>query len=162
MWPPCVKTNTMLRALRHERRGHWPAQKARATVTLAYDDRHRRRLRLESDAGEPFLLDLAETGVLADGDGLALSDGTWLAVRAKSEPLIEITAANPTALARLAWHLGNRHLPVAIEGTRLLIRNDHVIAAMLEGLGACLRRIEAPFSPERGAYHAATHHHHDH
>jgi urease accessory protein len=128
-------------------------------VTLAYDDRHRRRLRLESDAGESFLLDLAETGVLEEGDGLALSDGTWLAVKAKPEPLIEVTAADPAALARLAWHLGNRHLPVAIDGTRLLIRDDRVIAAMLEGLGARLRRIEAPFSPERGAYHAAAHHH---
>jgi urease accessory protein len=149
----------MLRALRHERKGHWPADTARGTVTLAYDDRHRRRLRLESDGGEPFLLDLAETGVLEDGDGLALSDGSWLAVKAKPEPLIEVTTANPTVLARLAWHLGNRHLPVAIDGARLLIRDDHVVAGMLEGLGARLRRIEAPFSPERGAYHAPAHHH---
>jgi len=152
----------MLRALRHERRGHWPSEKARDTVTLAYDDRHRRRLRLESDAGEPFLLDLAETGVLEEGDGLALSDGSWLAVKAKPEPLIEVTAADATELARLAWHLGNRHLPVEIDGARLLIRDDHVIAAMLEALGAHLRHIEAPFSPERGAYHAAAQHHHDH
>ena len=149
----------MLRALKHEPKGHWPTDAACGTVTLAYDDRHRRRLRLESDGGEPFLLDLAEAGVLEDGDGLALSDGSWLAVRAKAEPLIEVTAADPAALARLAWHLGNRHLPVAIDGARLLIRDDHVIAAMLEGLGARLRRIEAPFSPERGAYHAAAHHH---
>jgi urease accessory protein len=149
----------MLRALRHERRGHWPADAARGTVTLAYDDRHRRRLRLESDAGEPFLLDLAEAGVLEDGDGLALSDGSWLVVKAKPEALIEVTAADPAALARLAWHLGNRHLPVEIDGVRFLIRDDHVIAALLEGLGARLRRIEAPFSPERGAYHAAAHHH---
>jgi urease accessory protein len=157
--PRCIKTNKMLRALKHEQRGHWPAEKARGTVTLDYDDRHRRRLRLESDGGEPFLLDLAETGVLEDGDGLALSDGSWLAVKAKAEPLIEVTAADAAALARLAWHLGNRHLPIAIEGARLLIRDDHVIAAMLEGLGARLRRIEAPFSPERGAYHAAAHYH---
>jgi urease accessory protein len=152
----------MLRALRHERRGHWSTERARGTVTLAYDDRHRRRLRLESDAGEPFLLDLAETGVLEDGDGLALSDGSWLAVKAKPEPLIEVAAADPAALARLAWHLGNRHLPVEIGDARLLIRDDHVIAAMLEALGARLRRVEAPFPPERGAYHAAAHHHHDH
>ncbi|HEV2549094.1 MAG TPA: urease accessory protein UreE [Stellaceae bacterium] len=159
MLPRCIKRNTMRRALKYERRGHWPADAAHDTVTLAYDDRHRRRLRLESDGGEPFLLDLAETGVLEDGDGLALSDGSWLAVKAKPEPLIEVTAADPVGLARLAWHLGNRHLPVAIDGARLLIRDDHVIAAMLEGLGARLRRIEATFSPERGAYHAAAHHH---
>jgi urease accessory protein len=151
----------MLRALRIERVGQWPREQARGTVTLAYDNRHRRRLRLASDAGEPFLLDLPRAGVLEDGDGLALSDGSWLAVQAAPEALIEVTASSPALLLRLAWHIGNRHLPAQLEGGRLLIRDDHVIAAMLEGLGARLRRIEAPFTPERGAY-AAEPHRHDH
>lgn len=151
----------MLRALRIERAGQWPREAARGTVTLAYDDRHRRRLRLQSDAGEPFLLDLPQAGVLGEGDGLALSDGGWLAVQAAREALLEVTAASAGLLTRLAWHLGNRHLPAQLEGARILIRDDHVIAAMLEGLGARLRRIEAPFTPERGAY-AAGSHHHDH
>src|SRR5579872_121674 len=107
----------MLRAERIERAGHWPRSQARATVTLAYDDRHRRRLRLTTDAGEPFLLDLPRAGVLDDGDGLALSDKTWLLVRAAPEALLEITAPEPSALMRLAWHLGNRHLPAQIEAT---------------------------------------------
>jgi urease accessory protein len=155
----------MLRASRTERAGHWPHAAARGTVTLGYDDRHRRRLQLKSDAGEVFLLDLPRAGVLAEGDGLALSDGTWLAVKAAPEPLIEVTAASPELLARLAWHIGNRHLPAQIERRRLFIRDDHVIAAMLEGLGATLRRLEAPFTPEPGAYDtpsAGHHHHHDH
>jgi urease accessory protein len=152
----------MLRAARIERAGHWPSAEARGTVTLAYDDRHRRRLKLASDEGEPFLLDLPRADVLEEGDGLALSDGSWLRVKAAPEALIEVTAASPALLLRLAWHLGNRHLPAQLESDRILIRDDHVIAAMLEGLGARLRRLDAPFSPERGAYHGGPSHTHDH
>lgn len=152
----------MLRAERIARAGEWPREAARGTVTLAYDDRHRRRLQLESDAGEPFLLDLPRADLLGEGDGIALSDGSWLAVKAAPEPLLEITAANPALLARLAWHIGNRHLAAAIDGERILIRDDHVIADMLEGLGAQVRAIEAPFTPERGAYYTAGRHHHEH
>jgi urease accessory protein len=152
----------MLRAERIAPAGDWPRDRARGTVTLAYDDRHRRRLRLESDAGEAFLLDLPRAAVLEDGDGVALSDGSWFLVRAAAENLLEITAATPALLARLAWHLGNRHLPAQIAGDRILIRNDHVIAHMLEGLGARLKRIAAPFTPERGAYDTEGRHHHEH
>ncbi|HUK09538.1 MAG TPA: urease accessory protein UreE [Stellaceae bacterium] len=158
----------MLRATEVRSAGHWPQGEARGTATLDYDARHRRRLTLTSDAGEPFLLDLPRTEVLREGDGLALSDGTWLEVKAAAEPLLEVRAATPALLMRLAWHLGNRHLPTAIESDRLLIRDDHVIAEMLEGLGAALRRIDAPFTPEGGAYrggpdhHHGDHHHHDH
>lgn len=149
----------MLRAERIERTGQWPREHARGTVTLGYDDRHRRRFRLISDAGESFLLDLPRASVLQEGDGIGLSDGTWLAVKAAPEALIEITAATPALLIRLAWHLGNRHLPAQLETHRILIRDDHVAAAMLEGLGARLRRIEAPFAPERGAYDTDSHRH---
>jgi len=149
----------MLRAERIERKGRWPGAAARGTVTLAYDDRHRRRLRLASDTGEAFLLDLPRAGVLEEGDGIALSDGSWLAVKAAPEALIEVTAPTPELLVRLAWHLGNRHLPAQIEAERILIRDDHVIAHMLEGLGARLRPIQAPFTPERGAYHGEGHVH---
>jgi urease accessory protein len=153
----------MLRAERIERTGHWPRERARGTVTLAFDDRHRRRLRLTSDAGEPFLLDLSRAAVLEDGDGLALSDGTWLAVKAAPEALLEITAPEPSLLARLAWHLGNRHLPAQIDAQRIRIRDDHVIADMIERLGGRVQRIAAPFTPEAGAYDAAPHaHEHDH
>jgi urease accessory protein len=144
--------SAMLRAIRVEPAGHWPRKEARSTVTLAYDDRHRRRLRLASDAGETFLLDLPQASVLGEGDGLALSDGTWLAVKAAAEALLEVTADDAALLARLAWHIGNRHLPAQIEERRILIREDAVIAQMLDGLGARLRRVTAPFSPERGAY----------
>jgi urease accessory protein len=149
----------MRRALRVERAGHWPHDAARGTVTLGYDDRHRRRLRLTSDAGEDFLLDLQRAAVLDEGDGLALDDGSWIEVKAAPETLLEISAARPDLLCRLAWHIGNRHLAAAIAPDRILLRDDHVIAEMLIGLGATVRRIEAPFTPERGAYDGHEHHH---
>ena len=150
----------MRRATRAERAGHWPEDHAEGAVTLAYEDRHRRRLRLATDAGEEFLLDLHHALSLEDGDGLQLDDARWIAVRAATESLIEVTA-DPMLLPRLAWHLGNRHLPARIEPLRILIRRDHVIADMLSKLGATLRFIEAPFVPERGAYDEGRSHNHE-
>jgi urease accessory protein len=151
----------MLRASRIEPAGHWPREAERGSVTLDHDARHRRRLRLATDAGEPFLLDLPRAVAMNDGDGLALGDGTWIAVRAKAEPLLEVTAS-PELLCRLAWHIGNRHIPVAIEPHRILIRDDHVLADMLRLQGANLRSVNEPFVPERGAYGDHDHHASDH
>ncbi len=147
--------------------GHWPAGEARDVVTLDFDDRHRRRKRYVGEGGFAFLLDLAEASVMRDGDGLALEGGGFVRVRAAPEALIEVTAEDADKLARLAWHLGNRHLPAQIGAGRILIREDHVILRMLEGLGARLRRVQAPFDPEGGAYgehnrHPEHHHHHHH
>jgi urease accessory protein len=156
----------MLRALRVERDGQWPRDKARGTVTLAFDDRHRRRFALTSDAGECFLLDLPRAVVLGAGDGLALDDGSWLEVRPADEALLEVRETSVELLCRLAWHIGNRHLPAEFHLDRIRLRDDHVIAAMLEGLGARIQRIVAPFTPERGAYDEAARDHvgedHDH
>ena len=123
-----------------------------ATVTLAHDARHRRRGVLRTDAGEEFLLDLPEAIELRDGDALRLEDGRLVAVRAALEPLVEVRGQSPLHLTRLAWHLGNRHVPVEIGDGHLLVKRDHVLEAMLAGLGARLAQIEAPFSPEGGAY----------
>src|ERR1043166_6324808 len=102
----------MRRAIAVHTRGHWPDEAALDSVTLPYLDRHRRRIRLVADSGTPFLLDLARAQHLAEGDGLELDNGTYTRVRAAAEPVIEIEAATPTALLRIAWHIGNRHLPV--------------------------------------------------
>ncbi len=150
----------MRRAQGLERAGRWPRDKARGTVTLAYDDRHRRRITLATDAGESFLLDLPRAAVLEAGDGLALDDGSWIEVLPADESLIEVRAGSANLLARLAWHIGNRHLPAQIGADRILLREDAVIIDMLRGLGAAVRRIEAPFTPERGAYDEAIEHHH--
>ena len=132
------------------------------SVTLSFDDRHRRRLALQGDRGLEFLLDLPEATALRNGDGLTLEDGRVVEVLEKPEPLLVVKAADQRQLARLAWHIGNRHVPAAIEGDRILIRQDHVIAGMLVGLGARLSSVEAPFNPESGAYAAHRHGGHDH
>jgi urease accessory protein len=145
-------------------RGGWVERTARHTVVLDFDGRFRRRRRTVAESGFAFLLDLEAAVPLRDGDGLLLDGGGVILVRAAPEPLVEVRAATPALLMRLAWHLGNRHLPTEIGADRLLIRDDHVIAAMLEGLGAELRRVDAPFNPEGGAYgehnRAPGHHHH--
>lgn len=126
-------------------------------VVLDHDSRHRRRLRLTGEQGLVFLLDLPEAVRLRGGQGLALEGGGWVLVEAAPEPLLEIRAGRAHDLLRLAWHLGNRHLPVHVEAARLLIRPDHVIADMVRGLGGTVREIAEPFDPEGGAYE-----HHQH
>jgi urease accessory protein len=152
--------------------GTWPESEARDTVTVDFDDRYRRRRLYTGEGGLAFLLDLPEAQVLRDGDGLALATGGYVRVKAAAEALVEVTAATPQHLLRLAWHLGNRHLPAEIGEGRILIRDDHVIVAMLQGLGATVRPVTAPFTPEGGAYgehghahahgHAHGHGHHHH
>ena len=140
--------------------GSW-TQVAADHITLDQDGRHRRRIAMTSDHGTPFLLDQAEAVQLRHGDGLELEDGRVVRVLAAPEALLEVRAASSGHLLQLAWHLGNRHLATEIDGGRLLIRYDHVIAAMLEQLGATVTRISAPFDPEGGAYGGA-HQPHDH
>jgi len=151
----------MRRAIAVHTRGHWPDEAAVDTVTLPYLDRHRRRIRLVADSGAPFLLDLPRAQHLTEGDGLELDNGRYIRVRAAAEPVIEIAADTPADLLRIAWHIGNRHLPLQAVGDRLRIRADHVITAMVEGLGGHIARLDAPFDPEIGAYAGAAHGHDD-
>jgi urease accessory protein len=151
----------MRRAVAVAAAGTWPETESMTSVTLTFDDRHRRRIVLPADDGRPVLLDLERAAVLTDGDGLVLDGGGWVAVCAAAEPVMEARGGDPAATARLAWHLGNRHTPVQVlaDGT-LRLRDDHVLAAMLERLGAEVRRSLAAFTPEAGAY--AGGHHDDH
>src|ERR1700685_3121872 len=116
-------TQTMLRAIQVLKAGSWQAAPI-DRVTLSYDERHRRRLRFLAEAGTESLLDLPRTTVLRAGDGLRLEDGRVILVAAADEPLLEVSAADPHQLARLAWHIGNRHLPAQIATARILIRED--------------------------------------
>ncbi len=122
------------------------------TVVLGFDDRHRRRMAMTGTRGVEFLLDLENAVALRGGDALVLEDGRLIEVVAAPEPLAEIRGTDPQHLVRIAWHLGNRHLPTQIAGKGLRIRRDHVIEAMVKGLGARVIEIEAPFDPEGGAY----------
>ena len=142
----------------HRPAGHWPRESAVGAVTLDFDARHRRRIRLTTDQGEDVLLDLPKAIAMADGDGLQLGDGTWLRIRAATEVVVEIRHEAPAQLARLAWHLGNRHLATEIHGHVLRIRPDHVIEDMLRGFGADLVEVQAVFQPEGGAYGSHGHH----
>jgi len=145
----------------HRPAGHWPKEKAVDTLTLDSDARHRRRIRMTADQGEEVLLDLPKTVAMADGDGLQLEDGRWLKVQAAAEPIVEVRHKDPVQLMRLAWHLGNRHLPTEIRDQVLGIRPDHVIEDMLHGFGADLIKVQAPFQPEGGAYRGHGHRHDD-
>ena len=128
-----------------------------ATITLDEAARHRRRMRMVTDrlndgSTVEFLLDLPEARLLRQGEGLVLSDGRIIEVRAAPEPLMEVTARDPRHLLVLAWQIGNRHLPAEIGENTIRLRRDHVIRAMLEGLGATVTELEAAFDPEGGAY----------
>jgi len=148
---------TLRRATEVLKAGAWPPSDAVATVTLAFDDRHRRRVRLIDDSGEAFLLDLDDATRMGDGDGLRLDRGGIVHVRAADEEVLDIRCADPRDTARMAWHIGNRHLPTQVlEDGALRIRADHVIAQMLGRLGAEVEAKTAAFDPEPGAYDEGT------
>jgi urease accessory protein len=166
----------MIRATQVRSNHRW-TQAPADTIVLDFDDRHRRRMAMTGTRGLEFLLDLENAVALRGGDALVLDDGRLIEVVAAPEPLLEIRGSDPHHLVRVAWHLGNRHLPTQIMDKGLRIRRDHVIEAMVKGLGARVIEIEAPFDPEGGAYaggghaHAAhddaphdhgDHHHDDH
>jgi urease accessory protein len=157
----------MIRATKVHSSHRWSEPPA-DTIVLDFDDRHRRRMAMTGTRGLEFLLDLEHATVLRGGDALVLDDARLIEVVAAPEPLIEIRGTDPQHLVRIAWHLGNRHLPTQITARGLRIRRDHVIEAMVKGLGARVIEIESPFDPEGGAYAEGDHAHapddqpHDH
>ena len=138
--------------------GAWDTAREVDRVLLDYDHRHRRRILLRTEQGNELVLDLAQAIHLHAGDGLLRDDSGVVRVCARAEELMEIRA-EPAALLRIAWHLGNRHLPVQFLPERLRVRSDPVIADMVRGLGGEATPIEAPFDPEPGAYAAQQHPH---
>ena len=132
------------------------ADAALDSVALDLEGRRKRRHVVETRKGETILVDLEVAPALRHGHGLVLEDGTVIRIEALVEPVLDITAPD---LVRIAWHLGNRHLPTEIRPGALRIRADHVIAGMLAGLGAEIHACEAVFEPEGGAY---GHNHHSH
>lgn len=134
-------------------------------AVLAHDERHLRRKVLELGEGTKVLVDLPEPVALEHGDLLVLDDGRHAEIVAAEEEVHDIRARDRLHLAELCWHIGNRHLAAQIEEDRILILRDHVIKAMLEGLGAKVTDVVEPFTPLRGAYSSQTHghgHHHHH
>lgn len=131
-------------------------------VVLTYEYRNRRRITLTSEKGVEFLLNLAKVPDLKDGEGLLLSNGKTILVVAAEEDLMEITCSDPLQLARVAYHLGNRHLPVEIAPGILRIHADHVVGDMAQRLGAQVALVRAAFNPEGGAYAETAQETHDH
>ncbi len=135
---------------------------AAGTITIPHDDRHLRRKALALSSGERIFVDLAEPVTLETGDRLILDDGRQAEIVAADEDLYDIRGRDAVHLSELAWHIGNRHLAAAVEPGRILILRDHVIRAMLEGLGATVTDTIERFEPVRGAYSGSHDHgHHD-
>ncbi|MHB2266911.1 urease accessory protein UreE [Aliihoeflea sp. PC F10.4] len=135
------------------------------SASLAHDERHLRRKLLILDTGARVLIDLPQPVSLGAGDCLLLDTGDLAEIGAADEDLLEIRPRDPLHLVELAWHIGNRHLAAQIEEDRILILHDHVIEAMLEGLGATVAHVKTGFEPVRGAYSGKAHrhdHHHTH
>jgi urease accessory protein len=154
----------VLNAATYRRAGEWSAP-AWDIAVLAHDERHLRRKVLRLEHGGEVLVDLEAAVSLSHGDALVLDNGELVEVIAAEEELLEVLPQNAVHLCELCWHIGNRHLPAQIEEKRVLVLNDHVIKAMLEGLGAHVHIVSEPFHPARGAYggHAHSHAHgHDH
>ncbi|MFJ5487945.1 urease accessory protein UreE [Hansschlegelia beijingensis] len=126
-------------------------------ITLDHEARGRRRLAMTTDGGLDFLLDLPRPANLNDGDALQLEDGRLVLVRAAEEELVEVTAATPLRLAKIAWHLGNRHTPAEVTEDAIYVPPDHVLVEMVRGLGGATRPVTRPFRPEHGAYHSHDH-----
>lgn len=123
-------------------------------LPLESGERHLRRKLLTLQQGDEVMVDLPVTTKLEDRDCLVLEDGRLVEVIAAEEDLLELRGRDAIHLARLAWHIGNRHLEAQIEADRILIRRDHVIAHMLEHQGAKVTEVREAFSPEHGAYHS--------
>ena len=128
-------------------------------VVLAHDERHLRRRVVTTVHDEPVLVDLPQAVRLRHGQRLVLDDGRHIEVIEAEEPLYEISAPDAPALARIAWHLGNRHARAAAGGATILIARDHVLKHMLEGLGAVVTEVMQPFEPDPPALHGVPHNH---
>lgn len=146
----------MLRAI-----AHLPAELARRgvidTITLAHDERRLRRKVLTGSNGTEVAVDFPNTVTLDHKGALQLEDGRLIGIVAASEVLYAVTARDAAHLLRLAWHIGNRHTPAQLDADRILIKRDHVLKAMLEGLGATVTDVTEPFFAEHGAYHSHSH-----
>jgi urease accessory protein len=129
---------------------------------LAFDQRERSRFRARLLSGDEIGVDLPPGTLIRHGQKLALDDGRVVGVEAADEPLMEVVAADAAELARIAYHIGNRHVPLQIGERWLRLLPDHVLRAMVERLGAAVHDVTAGFQPESGAYgHSHVHHQHD-
>jgi len=131
-------------------------------LLLVFELRQKRLFFAALVSGEEVALKLPRGATLRGGDLLLASDGRVIEVIAAAERVVHVECSTPSELARVAYHLGNRHVPVQVGDGFLRIGENHVLEEMLRGLGAELTIIEAPFEPESGAYAAGAHAQADH
>lgn len=122
-------------------------------IVLDYQDRNRRRIKLDSKKKISFLLDEKETVFLNNGSLLILSNEYKVKVIAKLENVLKVEAKDKRNLSSLAWHIGNRHIPAEIHKDYIIIQRDEIISRMLKLLGAKVVKKKLSFTPEKGAYH---------
>jgi urease accessory protein len=134
-----------------------PGAAAADTLTLDYEARRKCRVRATLDSGEAVGVVLAWGETLKPGDVLASSQGRRVRIVAAREPVMCVRCSHPRELARVAYHLGNRHVAVEVGEGTLKLAPDHVLRAMVEGLGAQVELRREPFEPEAGAYGAHSH-----
>ncbi|MCV9917183.1 MULTISPECIES: urease accessory protein UreE [Pseudomonas] len=131
-----------------------------ASVTLDVDSRIKSRLRVTLDDGREAGLMLERGHLLRGGELLADADGSQVVrVVAAPEAVSTVRCSDPLLLARAAYHLGNRHVPLQIEAGLLRYQHDYVLDDMVRGLGLSVDAEQAPFEPEAGAYQSAPHSH---
>lgn len=140
----------MLEAFEIERDGG----SASVTVVLSFDERQKSRHRTRTVCGQELGWFIERGRVLTAGDFLVCRDGTRVAVEAAKETVSLVESSDQLALTRVAYHLGNRHVPLQIDGGRLCYLHDHVLDDMVRGLGLAAVCVERPFNPENGAYHS--------
>ena len=130
-------------------------------LVLPFDRRQKSRLRVTLASGTEAALLLERGTVLRGGDVLQAEDGRVVQVVAADGPVLRVTASTPRELARAAYHLGNRHVPLEVGEGWLRLEQDHVLQEMLLGLGVQVEGQMAPFEPEAGAYGGGHRHYHD-
>ncbi len=138
-----------------------PVERFDDELILPFDLRQKSRLRVTLKSGTESALMLERGTILRGGDYLRSGDGRVIKVIAADEPVLKITAHNSRQLMRAVYHLANRHVPLQIGDGWLRLEQDHVLKAMLLGLGMKVVEESAPFEPEAGAY-GGGHHHHEH
>lgn len=131
-------------------------------LTLPFELRQKSRLRAKLETGEEVALLMPRGRILRDGDRLSAGDGRVVLVKAAPEELSTVRAADPTSLARAAYHLGNRHIAVQVGHGWLRYQHDHVLDEMLRALGLAVHAETAAFEPEAGAYAQSQDHDDDH
>lgn len=139
-----------------------PTVAAQLEAVLTFEERQKSRYKTTVSTGQNLAWFIPRGQVLCDGDYLCCKTGELIRVVAAPETVSQVNSADQLLLTRAAYHLGNRHVPLQIGAGYLRYQHDHVLDAMVQGLGLNVLCQQLPFQPENGAYHGQSHHGHSH